>query len=356
MQHYGFGVADRDRSWAFYRKLGFDVPMSLNQSHASRMEPLVGGDYERKVVIAANLLGGATIELYQYLSTDPRSFPVNWRWGDPGMSASALKVPDINLALALFADTPETILSGPLPWLAKPDWKAALIKDPDNLLIYLIEIPDMRYSLRQNGERVGGAIFPTIAVTDMERSLSFYRDILDYKEIVYDWKGKDPMLASISGGNRPMRRVLLHDSRPSTSFYSFYLDRGWIELVEVEGPKGPHIYHKRRWGDIGQMEICFDVHDIRATFNELVRRGAKPLLEPNTEDFDMGHGSTALFAYVQDPDGTMVELAEATHLKITSRLSIDLRRRKPGKPLPRWLMKMSRHKRYKELGSLKKSQ
>lgn len=348
MQHYGFGVADRDKSWAFYRKLGFDVPMSLNQSYASRMEPVVGGDYERKVVIAANLLGGATLELYQYLSTEPRPFPSNWSWGDPGMSASALKVPDINLALELFEDTPEKVISGPLSWTAKPEWKAALISDPDSLLLFLIEVPEIKYSLRKDGQRVGGAIFPTIAVTDMERSLVFYRNILEYKEFVYDWKGIDPVLAAIPGGDRPMRRVLLHDPRPSTSFYSFYLDRGWIELVEVEGRKGPHIYHGRRWGDIGQMEICLDVNDIRGTFDELVARGAKPILEPNTDDFDMGHGSTALFAYIQDPDGTMIELAEATRLKVTEKLSIDLRKRKPGKPFPKWMMKMLRNKRYKE--------
>lgn len=348
MQHYGFGVQDRDRSWAFYRKLGFDVPMSLNQSYASRMEPLVGGDYERKVVIAANLLGGATIELYEYTSTEPRPFPVDWRWGDPGMSASALKVPDINRAVELFAESRDTVVADPQPWPPKPEWKAALINDPDGLLLYLIEVPGISYSLRRDAERVGGAIFPTIAVSDMERSLHFYRDILEYKDIIYDWKGNDPMLASIPGGDRSMRRVLLHDPKPPTSFYSFYLDRGWIELVEVEGSKGNHIYHGRRWGDVGQMEICFDVHDIDATFDELKRRGAMPLLAPNTEDFDMGNGSTALFAYFADPDGTMIELAEATQLKLSEKHHIDLRKRKPGKPLPRWLMKMSRFRRYKE--------
>ncbi len=348
MQHYGFGVTDRDRSWAFYRKLGFDVPMSLNQSRATRMEPLVGGDYERKVVIAANLLGGATLELYQYISTEPIPFPSDWRWGDPGMSATALKVTSLNKALEIVKDIPGTIVSGPLPWPAKPEWKAALVKDPDNLLLYFVEIPDMSFSLRRDGEVIGGAVFPTIAVTDMDRSLGFYRDILDYREIVYDWKGKDPMLSTIPGGDRQMRRVLLSDPRPPISFYSFYLDRGWIELVEVEGEKGPHVYHGRRWGDIGQMEVCFDVHDIRSTFDELVNRGAKPLLEPNTDEFDMGHGSTALFAYVADLDGTMIELAEATRLKLTNKLSIDLRKRKQGKPLPRWLMRMSRFKRIKD--------
>lgn len=348
IQHIGFGVADRDRSWAFYRKLGFDVPMSLNQSYASRMEPLVGGNYERKVVIAANLMGGATLELYEYLSTQPMPLPEKFMWGDPGMNATALKVPNLARALDLFKDTPETIIAGPLNWPAYPSWRAALIKDPDGLLIYLVEIPEMKYSICRKKDSVGGVVFSTIAVTDMKRSLEFYRKILDYSEVVYDWKGEDTMLGSIPGGARPMRRVMLRDPRPSSSFFSFYLDRGMIELVEVEGSKGKHVYEGRRWGDVGQMEVCFDVYDIRATFNELVRRGAKPMLEPNDEDFDMGHGSTALFAYVADPDGTMIEMAEPTKLNITKAIALDLRKRKPGKSFPTWLMKMSRFNRYKE--------
>lgn len=348
MQHYGFGVTDRDRSWAFYRRLGFDVPMSLNQSYASRMESLVGGDYERKVVIAANLMGGATLELYQYLSTNPKPFPADWRWGDPGMSASALKVTDLERALGLFVHSPDRIVSGPMPWPAKPEWKAALIRDPDDLLIYLIEIPGMDYSLCRDGKCVGGAVFATIAVSEMERSLRFYRDVLDYNEVLYDWKGSDPMLSAIPGGDRVQRRVLLRDPRPSTSFFSFYLDRGMIELVETEGRKGAHIYHGRRWGDIGQMEICFDVHDIQGTFDELKRRGAEPLLEPNSEDFEMGHGAAALFAYLADPDGTMIELAEPTRLNLVKKIGFDLRRRKPGKALPAWLMKLVRFSRCKD--------
>ncbi len=348
LQHVGFGVADRERSWAFYRRLGFDVPMSLNQSYASRMEPIVGGDYERKVVIAANLMGGAALELYEYISTDPMPFPADCRWGDPGVSATALKVPNLKKALNLFKDSPRTIIAGPMPWAAKPDWKAALIRDPDDLLIYLIEIPGMDYSLRRDGKCVGGAVFATIVVSEMERSLRFYRDVLDYNEAVYDWKGADPMLSAIPGGDRVQRRVLLRDPRPSTSFFSFYLDRGMIELVETEGRKGAHIYHGRRWGDIGQMEICFDVHDIQGTFDELVRRGAEPLLEPNSEDFEMGHGATALFAYLADPDGTMIELAEPTRLNLVKKIGFNLQKRKPGKPLPRWLMKLVRFNRYKD--------
>ncbi len=348
MQHFGFGVADRDSSWAFYRKLGFDVPMSFNQSKASRMEPLVGGNYERKVVIAANLLGGATLELYQYVSTTPKPFPSDWKWGNPGINATALKVTNLKAALELFAASPDSILVGPTNFTPKPEWKAAIIKDPDNLLLYLMEIPGMNYSLRRKKDTVGGAIFPTVAVSDMKSSLEFYRNILNYDEVVYDWKGVDPMLSAFPGGKRPLRRVLLRNPRPSTSFFSFYLDRGMIELVEVEGEKGKHIYAGRRWGDIGQMEICFDVYDIHSTFKELERRGAKPMLEPNTEDFDMGHGSSALFAYFADPDGTMIELAEALKLKITKNRGIDLRKREEGKAFPAWLMKMSRFNRYKD--------
>ncbi|MBA7618422.1 hypothetical protein ES703_25748 [subsurface metagenome] len=348
LQHVGIAVSDRDRSWAFYRRLGFDVPMTSDQSYITRLKPLTGGDYERKVVLAGNLMGGATIEIFQFTSTEPVSYSKDWQWGDPGITAMALKVPDLVKALELFKETPDMLVAGPAPWSANPAWKAALLKDPDGLLIYFVEIPGMNYSLRRSTDYVGGIVFASIAVSDMERSLDFYRQVLDYTDVLYDWNGTDPMLSAIPGGERPQRRVMLSDPRPSTSFFSFYLDRGMIELVEVEGSKAPHIFHGRRWGDIGKTEICFDVYDIRSTFEELVRRGAEPVIEPNLEDRDLGLGVSALFGYLADPDGTLIELSEPTRLRLIRKISLDLRKRKPGKAFPAWIMKLSRFNRYKE--------
>jgi len=344
LQHIGIGVADLERSWEFYRKLGFDVPMTTDKSYIPRLAPLTGGNYERRVVFAGNLLGGAAIEIFQFTSTNPQPLSKHWKWGDPGISSIALKVPDLAAAMKLFEDS--EIISHPQEWQAKPEWKAALVKDRDGILINLMEIPDISYSLKLPDIQAGGIIFPTVAVSDIERSLTFYRDVLDYSEIVYDWKGVDSTLASIPGGRRKQRRVMLSNPKPSTSFFSFYLDRGMIELVEVRGRKAPHIFYRRRWGDIGITEIGFDVYDIKTTFQELVDNGTESVVEPNVEEDSFEGGASALFGYVADPDNTMIELAEPTRLKITKKLSLNLKKRKPGKPFPKWLMKLSRLNRY----------
>lgn len=344
LQHIGIGVADLDRSWSFYRRLGFDVPMTMDQSFIPRLSALTGGNYERRVVFAGNLLGGAAIEIFQFTSTKPEPCSNDWKWGDPGISSIALKVPDLESAIKLFDES--EIISPPGQWLAKPEWNAALLKDPDGISLHLIQIPDLTYSLNLSDVSVGGIIFPTVTVSDIESSVPFYREVLNYSEIVYDWQGIDPALTSIPGGKRKQRRVMLRDPRPSSSFFSFYLDRGFIELVEVEGRKSPHIFHNRRWGDIGITEIGFDVHGIKTTYEDLVKKGAKRVIEPNIEEDSFEGGASALFGYVADPDGTMIELAEPTRLNLTKKLSLNLRKRKPGKPFPSWLMKLSRFNRY----------
>ena len=129
-------------------------------------------------------------------------------------------------------------------------------------------------------------------------------------------------------------------NKKPTSLFSFYLKGGMIELVHVNGGRHIHRYRKRGWGDSGIMELCLDVNDIEATYRQLVRSGAVPVIEANTDKFDMGGGSSAFFAYVSDPDGTWVELAEITNFPIWGRLSFYLTKRPNNKPLSPFLIKL----------------
>jgi hypothetical protein len=64
-----------------------------------------------------------------------------------------------------------------------------------------------------------------------------------------------------------------------------------------------------------------------------------PFTVHSAHAFLMGEAS-GRFAYVEDPDGTLVELVETYRLAILRRLGwfLDLRRRPPEKRLPRWLL------------------
>ena len=47
------------------------------------------------------------------------------------------------------------------------------------------------------------------------------------------------------------------------------------------------------------------------------------------------------FAYIEDPDGTLIEFVETHKVPLVKKLglSINLQKRDPEKPLPRWMLK-----------------
>ncbi|NOY07985.1 MAG: VOC family protein [Spirochaetes bacterium] len=340
LQHIGIGFKDINRAWDFYKKvLHFDVPLSRSQRTAERMGKLTGGPQERQVVIALNLLGGALVEIFQFLSKEPLPAP-DFNYGDLGILSIALKVKDINKAYSDLKESGTRIINPPESRGTLPE--QLFFYDPEGNLLSLIRLPDTEFSLSEKNSNIGGILFPTVGVSDMEKSLHFYRDILGFDTVVYDYKGEDKRLTGIPGAGGTLRRILLKMNRKPTSLFSFYLKGGMIELVHADKGRHIHRYRKRGWGDSGIMELCFDVNDIEATYRQLVRSGAGPVIEANTDKFDMGGGSSAFFAYVSDPDGTWVELAEITSFPIWGRLNFDLKKRPKNKPLSPLLMKLLR--------------
>jgi lactoylglutathione lyase len=54
------------------------------------------------------------------------------------------------------------------------------------------------------------------------------------------------------------------------------------------------------------FEVCFVSDDVKGDFERAVREGAEPVTSPQTKPWGQD------VAYVQDPDGTLVELASPT--------------------------------------------
>ena len=57
-------------------------------------------------------------------------------------------------------------------------------------------------------------------------------------------------------------------------------------------------------------------------------------------DFDMGDAA-GHFAYIEDPDGTLIEFVETHKVPILKKIgwSLNLKDRNPNKDLPRWMIK-----------------
>jgi len=66
------------------------------------------------------------------------------------------------------------------------------------------------------------------------------------------------------------------------------------------------------------------------------------------DSFDMGEAA-GQFAYIEDPDGTLIELVEAHKIPLMKKLNLhlDLRKRDPEKSLPKWMLGMLRFMRVK---------
>ena len=69
-------------------------------------------------------------------------------------------------------------------------------------------------------------------------------------------------------------------------------------------------------------------------------RDANCPFQVDSGDFDMGEAA-GQFAYIEDPDGSLIEFVETQKVPIMKKLSwyLDLRKRNPEKPLPRFMIK-----------------
>lgn len=300
-QHVGMGVRDTDRTFEFYRKLmGFRVKLSDQTSYMEEMAPIVGALVEMRALMAANAYGGASIELIEHTSTRPLEAPEPVQWGDIGYLELGLKAFNLDQLYLDLKSKGVEFLTPPrsLELSTGGRERYAYLRDPDGLLLQLAEV--------KGGKRpaVGGVRHVAIGVSDMERARSFYRDVLGFGDVLHEFKGRIPELDEVTGGKEMELAVLGH--RPEGESAMPLLERAIVKLVYTPGYEGKFIYEGRRWGDIGLMEMAFDVNDLAGTTNGLISRGAE-LYHPPTF-VDMGSGTAGRFAYIKDPDGSVVEM------------------------------------------------
>ncbi len=132
-----------------------------------------------------------------------------------------------------------------------------------------------------------------ICVSDLERSVAFYRDVFGFQEV-----GR--LEPDVEG----TRRIL---EIPNARLQAVYLERdGWrIELLYFPSGHTPSDV-PRPVNQAGLTHLSFRVTDMAALLARVADAGGS-LREDSRIDF--GGGSSALF--VLDPDGTRIELIDA---------------------------------------------
>lgn len=317
IQHVGIGVRNREQSYHFYNNaLGFSVLMSKSTDTCTGMLPVLGNDEIRNVVIALNPHGGALVEIFQYVSRAPAPIPEEVDFSYNGYLFYGLKVKNITRSLDIVRKYGGMIINRTSDFspMANLNWKTAVFRDPDGIHGIMLEYPGSTVGYGKGHPKIGGIEYIAVGVSNLNQSIDFYSRILGYNEIVYRYEGNSPEWDILFGKGRKIRRALLVRSEKPHGLFRHFLRGGMIELLEVEGNTNKHNFDGRHWGDIGCMELSFDVSDINATLETVTKQGISLAVPPYSQD--MGLKTQATFAYIRDPDGSLLEFADIKRLPV----------------------------------------
>ena len=132
-------------------------------------------------------------------------------------------------------------------------------------------------------------------VSDLDRSLAFYRDVLGC-EVIATQEKEGGYLAAIVG--YPEAHVRMAHLRVPG-------DEHVIELFQYLAPAGSAADVEPR--NVGASHLCFLVTDLAALYETLLEQGVTSFVSPPVE-VDTGINRGGLGLYLRDPDGITVEL------------------------------------------------
>lgn len=343
IQQVGIGVENLYEAWKYYIELfQMDIRILEDNKVAELMLPYTGGKPQRRhAAIAVNMQGGGGFEVWQYAERKPQPLSFELQMGDLGVLVCKIRSRDVARAFAFFSRNPKARLVGGLNKNID-DSQTFYLQDPFGNLFQVVQDD---YLFKDEGRLTGGVAGVTIGVSDIERAMTVYRDILGYDTILADETGLFPDYAALPGGTGGFLRRLLGHSHPRKGSFCELFGPSNIELVQSLERTPRKLYEGRYWGDPGFIQVCFDIRNM-----EELGRHCAALGYPFTVDttqrfsggssFDMGDAA-GQFAYIEDPDGTLIEFVETHKVPLVKRLglSINLQNRDPEKPLPRWMLK-----------------
>lgn len=339
IQQIGIGTVDFEKSWKWYiENFQIDIKILEDDTVAELMLPYTGNKpQKRRACIAVNLQGGGGFEIWNYSERKPEPVNFDIRIGDLGVFAAKIKSRDVKAF--------HKVLSAKYENLGKietaPDGQPTFyILDPFGNYFQVVQDS---YIFIDRKELAGGTVGAMIGVSDIEKALPVYRDILGYDEVIYDESGQFTDWSFLHGSEQNYRRVLLGHSQPRQGAFSGMLGPSRLELVQALDRKPDKIFEGRFWGDPGFIQICMDVINMQGLKEYCAEKGFPFTVDSCTDQqhFDMGE-ATGHFNYIEDPDGTLIEFVETHKIPVLKKLgwNIDLAKRDKRKQLPKYLFRL----------------
>ena len=135
-----------------------------------------------------------------------------------------------------------------------------------------------------------------LTVSDLERSLHFWRDAMGMEELFQQEKEGGYLEAIVREPGAHVRMAHL----------AFGGEGPRIELFQYLAPSGGQ--HLSRPADQGFAHVCVACEDLDERMKRLVAAGGTPFSEPVVIDTGVNRGGRGV--YLRDPDGHVVELFE----------------------------------------------
>ncbi|SNR42368.1 Catechol 2,3-dioxygenase [Maribacter sedimenticola] len=342
IQQIGIGVLDTKTVFNWYRKhLGFNVLLFKDEAVASLMTRYTNGKAEKRdAYLSLNLMGGGGLEIWQFKDRLPAAAQNDIVLGDLGIYAMKIRCKDLVAMHGYLEQIGVLQLTDIIKTL--PHSASFYFDDPFGNKVQMVQDS---YMFSAEKSICGGVMGAVIGVSNMEQSIEFYKRMLGYTVVLYD-----DIETNGTAANKKYRKVILGQNRKHIGGFGDLLGPTQLELVEMLQGTPTKIFKDRLWGDLGYIHLCFDVQGM-----DSLREKAKILKTPFTVDssnsFDMGDAA-GHFSYIEDPDGTLIELVETHKVPIVKSLGIylNLKKRDPYKTLPKWLVKsLGLHKVSKDL-------
>lgn len=339
IQQMGIGVPDVQQSWKWYRKFfGVNVRVFEDAAEAPLMTRYTGGVVQsRTATLALSMEGGGGFEIWQFTSRGTEKATFDIRLGDYGLYACKIKSRNVRESYNYFKENGANIV-GELQKTPNGEF-TFYVQDPNGNIFQIVEGKGW-FRKTNHPSNCGGVAGSVIAVSDIDAAIILYRDVLKYDKLIYDQSGEFEDFSVLPAGSGKFRRVLLGHNDERTGPFSKLLGPTQIELVQaLDRTDCRKIFENRFWGDWGFIHLCFDVQGMDDLKKKCQESGF-PFTVDSSDSFDMGKAA-GRFAYVEDPDGTLIELVETHKVPIMKKLGwyINLKNRPLGKRLPDWILR-----------------
>jgi catechol 2,3-dioxygenase-like lactoylglutathione lyase family enzyme len=345
LQHIGVAVSDMDKSLKFYRRFfGLNIPFFDSVQPAPLMDVYTNNStITKRASMVVNLQGGCAIEVICPTSFKAKKATFEIAVGDLGICITQLKCKNIH-------DTHRFCKDNGAPHVTD------INKDPMGRDTFYLQDPDGNMWQYVQGDQwytdakhhSGGVIGCSTGVSDMEKALHLYRDILGFDEVVYDHSGIHTDWSALHGGQSSYRRVLLTQKAQPGGGFAKVTGKTYIELIQSLDRAPKFIFENRIWGDTGFAHIGFDVKGMKALGEDLAKSGYGFTCDSNDA---LSMGQTKVHCtYIHDDDRTLIELIEVYKVPIMEKWGIflNVEKRDPLKPLPDFMLKSLRFSRVKD--------